>query len=105
MDFFQLNCRLFVAAIAEVQPLDFNQLMNPFIYSRNLVGQRVRWRVAPTLEDGPHASPKGLRHGFGVTAVSKGIALSRRFKLTLPRGPAIPMDVGKVKLGNLGKMA
>ena len=26
--------------------------------------------------DGPHASPKGLRHGFGVTAVSKGIALN-----------------------------
>ena len=25
---------------------------------------------------GPHASPKGLRHGFGVTAVSKGIALN-----------------------------
>jgi integrase/recombinase XerD len=23
-----------------------------------------------------HASPKGLRHGFGVTAVSKGIALN-----------------------------
>lgn len=25
---------------------------------------------------GAHASPKGLRHGFGVTAVSKGIALN-----------------------------
>ena len=25
---------------------------------------------------GPHASPKGLRHGFGVQAVSKGIALN-----------------------------
>ena len=23
--------------------------------------------------DGPHASPKGLRHGFGVAAVSAGI--------------------------------
>ena len=26
--------------------------------------------------DGPHASPKGLRHGFGVAAVSAGIPLS-----------------------------
>src|SRR5271157_2759333 len=31
---------------------------------------------AAGIEDGPHASPKGLRHGFGVTAVSKGIALN-----------------------------
>jgi integrase/recombinase XerD len=28
------------------------------------------------IPDGPRASPKGLRHGFGVTAVSKGIALN-----------------------------
>jgi site-specific recombinase XerD len=26
--------------------------------------------------EGPHACPKGLRHGFGVTAVSNGIALN-----------------------------
>ena len=26
--------------------------------------------------DGPHASPKGLRHGFGVAAVSAGIPLN-----------------------------
>jgi site-specific recombinase XerD len=26
--------------------------------------------------DGPHASPKGLRHGFGVAAVSAGIPLT-----------------------------
>jgi integrase len=26
--------------------------------------------------DGPHACPKGLRHGFGVQAVSRGIALN-----------------------------
>jgi integrase/recombinase XerD len=31
---------------------------------------------AAGIEEGPHASPKGLRHGFGVTAVSKGIALN-----------------------------
>ena len=32
--------------------------------------------AAAGVKDGPHASPKGLRHGFGVTAVSKGIALN-----------------------------
>ena len=26
--------------------------------------------------DGPHASPKGLRHGFGVAAVAAGIPLN-----------------------------
>ena len=26
--------------------------------------------------EGPHASPKGLRHGFGVAAVSAGIPLN-----------------------------
>jgi len=26
--------------------------------------------------DSPHASPKGLRHGFGVAAVSAGISLN-----------------------------
>ena len=34
-----------------------------------------------------------------------GLDLSRKFKLSLPRNSGIPMDVGKVKLGNLGKMA
>src|SRR3954467_2583937 len=28
------------------------------------------------IPDGPHACPKGLRHGFGVQAVSRGIALN-----------------------------
>jgi integrase/recombinase XerD len=31
---------------------------------------------AAGIPDGPHASPKGLRHGFGVSAVSEGIALN-----------------------------
>ena len=33
-------------------------------------------RGAAGIADGPHACPKGLRHGFGVQAVSKGIALN-----------------------------
>ena len=32
--------------------------------------------AAAGIPAGPHASPKGLRHGFGVQAVSKGIALN-----------------------------
>ncbi|WP_149541459.1 tyrosine-type recombinase/integrase [Siccirubricoccus phaeus] len=31
---------------------------------------------AAGIADGPHACPKGLRHGFGVQAVSRGIALN-----------------------------
>src|SRR5687767_8468388 len=33
-------------------------------------------RRATGIPDGPHACPKGLRHGFGVQAVSRGIALN-----------------------------
>lgn len=32
--------------------------------------------AAAGIPDGPHARPKGLRHGFGVQAVSKGTALN-----------------------------
>lgn len=28
------------------------------------------------IPDGPHKSPKGLRHGFGVHAISKGVPLN-----------------------------
>jgi integrase/recombinase XerD len=31
---------------------------------------------AAGIEDGPHASPKGLRHGFGVNAVGRGVSLN-----------------------------
>jgi integrase len=39
------------------------------------------WRAVHVVMEtaglsGPHASPKGLRHGFGVTAVSAGIPLN-----------------------------
>ena len=39
------------------------------------------WRAIHALMQGaglsgPHASPKGLRHSFGVTAVSAGIPLN-----------------------------
>ena len=42
-----------------------------------MIGWRVVHRIMQDAGlDGPHASPKGLRHGFGVQAVSKGIALN-----------------------------
>jgi len=58
--------------------------------SRRGKGQGVRlwpwsrptgWRAVHAMMeaaglDGPHASPKGLRHGFGVAAVSAGIPLN-----------------------------
>jgi len=28
------------------------------------------------IDDGPHASPKGLRHSYGVTAISSGVPLN-----------------------------
>jgi len=31
---------------------------------------------AAGIQDGPHRSPKGLRHGYGVTAISKGVPLN-----------------------------
>jgi integrase/recombinase XerD len=40
------------------------------------------WRKVETvikeagITEGPHASPKGLRHGYGIAAVSKGVALN-----------------------------
>ena len=32
--------------------------------------------AAAGIPDGPHACTEGLRHGFGVQAVSRGIALN-----------------------------
>ena len=36
----------------------------------------VQGVVAAAGLDGPHASPEGLRHSFGVAAVSAGIPLN-----------------------------
>ena len=46
-------------------------------WSRMTAFRRVQEVMdAAGIQDGPHACPKGLRHGFGVQAVSKGIALN-----------------------------
>ena len=31
---------------------------------------------AAGLEDGPHRSPKGLRHGYGLAAIASGVPLN-----------------------------
>jgi len=46
-------------------------------WSRMTAFRRVQEVIAVAgIPDGPHACPKGLRHGFGVQAVSRGIALN-----------------------------
>jgi integrase len=46
-------------------------------WSRMTAYRRVQEVIAAAgIADGPHACPKGLRHGFGVQAVSRGIALN-----------------------------
>lgn len=46
-------------------------------WSRMTAWRRVQEVIAAAgIADGPHACPKGLRHGFGVQAVSRGIALN-----------------------------
>ena len=45
-------------------------------WSRMTGWRAVHSVMAAARLDGPHASPKGLRHGFGVAAVSAGIPLN-----------------------------
>ncbi len=46
-------------------------------WSRMTGFRRVQEVIAAAgIPAGPHACPKGLRHGFGVQAVSRGIALN-----------------------------
>ena len=45
-------------------------------WSRMTGWRAVHATMAAARLDGPHASPKGLRHGFGVAAVSAGIPLN-----------------------------
>ena len=45
-------------------------------WSRMSGWRAVHAVMADARLDGPHASPKGLRHGFGVAAVSAGIPLN-----------------------------
>ena len=46
-------------------------------WSRTTAWRRVKGVLAGAgVEDGPHAVPKGFRHGYGVNAVVKGVPLN-----------------------------
>jgi integrase/recombinase XerD len=45
--------------------------------------------VAADLPAGPHRSPKGLRHGFGVHAIASGVPLNMLSKVPGQKGRAI----------------
>ncbi len=46
-------------------------------WSRMTAYRRVQEVIAAAgIADGPHACPKGLRHGFGVHAISSGVPLN-----------------------------
>jgi integrase/recombinase XerD len=45
--------------------------------------------AAADIPDGPHRSPKGLRHGFGVHAIASGVPLNMLSKVPGQKGRAI----------------
>ena len=46
-------------------------------WARNTAWRHVKAVMAAAdIPDGPHRSPKGLRHGFGVHAISSGVPLN-----------------------------
>jgi integrase/recombinase XerD len=46
---------------------------------------------AAGLPEGPHRSPKGLRHGFGVHAISSGVPLNMLGKWMGCKRPPHPL--------------
>jgi integrase/recombinase XerD len=67
-----------VHGIREIQKKGRSQLNERlWTWSRMTAWRKLQALIkAAGIPDGPHASPKGLRHGFGVTAVGKGIPLN-----------------------------
>jgi integrase/recombinase XerD len=67
-----------VHGIREIQKKGRAQLNDRlWTWSRMMTWRKMAALIRTAgIPDGPHASPKGLRHGFGVTAVGKGIALN-----------------------------
>jgi integrase/recombinase XerD len=46
-------------------------------WARNTAWRHVKAVMADAgIPDGPHRSPKGLRHGYGVHAISSGVPLN-----------------------------
>jgi len=67
-----------VHGVREIQKKGRARLNEPlWPWSRMTAWRKVQDVIeAAGIGKGPHACPKGLRHGFGVAAVSKGIALN-----------------------------
>ena len=56
-------------------------------FSRSTTSRHVKWLMITAAIDGPQASAKGLRHGFGVAAIEAGVPL-----------PTIATVLGRAKI-------
>jgi integrase len=67
-----------VHSVGEVQRRGKGHADNPlWPISRPTLWRKVRAVMeAAAIPDGPHRCPKGLRHGFGVHAISSGVPLN-----------------------------
>ena len=65
-----------VHGVRELQSRGKGQGVRIWPWSRMKGWRAVHDVMAAARLEGPHASPKGLRHGFGVAAVSAGIPLN-----------------------------
>ena len=55
-------------------------------WARNTAWRHVKAvMLAADIPDGPHRSPKGLRHGYGVHAISSGVPLNMLSQMDGPR--------------------
>lgn len=68
-----------VHAIRDRQKAADNPKMTPWVWSwsRTTAFRRVKEvMITAGIADGPHKCPKGLRHGYGVHAISAGVPLN-----------------------------
>ena len=67
-----------VHGIREAQRANRQTIEQPLWgYSRTTAWRRIKEvMTAAGLQDGPHRSPKGLRHGFGIAAITSGVPLN-----------------------------
>ena len=73
-----LNTLDMVHGIREAQRRGGGQPNRPFWpWARNTAWRHVKAVMADAgIPDGPHRTPKGLRHGYGVHAISSGVPLN-----------------------------
>ena len=76
-----------VHGVRELQNRGKGQGVRIWPWSRMTGWRAVHHVMAAARLDGPHASPKGLRHGFGVAAVTAGIPPQPRPEMARSRPP------------------